>query len=92
MAIGALRALEAKGLTIPVIGTDGTVEAVESILAGKLAGTIAQSPYDMGYQGVENALKTMKGEQIDTRIDSGIDIITKDNAEEKLEFLNSIAQ
>jgi ribose transport system substrate-binding protein len=92
MAIGALRALEAKNLSVPVIGTDGTVEAVESILAGKLAGTIAQSPYDMGYQGVENALKTMKGEQIDKRIDSGIDIITKENAEEKLEFLNSIAQ
>lgn len=91
MALGALRALEGKG-DIPVIGTDGTVEAVESIIAGKMAGTIAQSPYDMGYQGVENALKTIKGEKIEKRIDSGIDIITKENAQEKLEFLQSISK
>nr|WP_237072071.1 substrate-binding domain-containing protein [Priestia flexa] len=74
------------------MGTDGTVEAVESIIAGKMAGTIAQSPYDMGYQGVENALKTIKGEKIEKRIDSGIDIITKENAQEKLEFLQSISK
>ncbi|WP_078408964.1 sugar ABC transporter substrate-binding protein [Priestia abyssalis] len=92
MAIGVLRALEAKGLTIPVIGTDGTVEAVESILDGKLAGTIAQSPYDMGYQGVENAVKAAKGEKIEGRIDSGIDVITKENAQEKLDFLQSISK
>jgi len=92
MAIGALRAIEAKGLDIPVIGTDGTKEAVESILEGKLAGTIAQSPYQMGYQGVENALKAIKGEEVEQRIDSGIDIITKENAEEQLEFINSISE
>lgn len=92
MALGVLRAVEAKGLDVKVIGTDGTQEAVESILAGKLAGTIAQSPYNMGYQGVENALKAIKGEKIENRIDSGIDIITQDNAEEKLEFLKSIGK
>ncbi|UZW66227.1 hypothetical protein OC195_20410 [Priestia flexa] len=46
----------------------------------------------MGYQGVENALKTIKGEKIEKRIDSGIDIITKENAQEKLEFLQSISK
>lgn len=92
MALGVLRAVEAKGLKIPVIGTDGTVEAVESIIAGKLAGTIAQSPYDMGYLGVENAIKAIKGEKVEKRIDSGIDVITKENAQEKLEFLKSITK
>ncbi|MDR9797315.1 MAG: sugar ABC transporter substrate-binding protein [Bacillaceae bacterium] len=92
MALGVLRAVEAKGMKIPVIGTDGTVEAVESIIAGKLAGTIAQSPYDMGYLGVENAIKAIKGEKVEKRIDSGIDVITKENAQEKLEFLKSITK
>ncbi|KMY50993.1 sugar ABC transporter substrate-binding protein [Peribacillus loiseleuriae] len=92
MALGVVRAVESKGLDIKVIGTDGTKEAVESILDGKLSGTIAQSPYNMGYQGVENALKAIKGEKIDKRINSGIDIITKENAQEKLEFLKSIAK
>lgn len=92
MAIGALRAVEAKGLDIKIIGTDGTAEAVQSILDGQLAGTIAQSPYNMGYQGVEYALKAIKGEEIDSRIDAGIDIITAENAQEQLDFLNSISE
>ncbi|GKU82087.1 sugar ABC transporter substrate-binding protein [Niallia sp. NCCP-28] len=92
MAIGALRATESKGLSIPIIGTDGTVEAIQSVIDGKLAGTIAQNPYEMGYQGVENAVKTIKGEKIDERIDSGIDVITKENAQEKLEFLEGITK
>ncbi|MCM3707196.1 MULTISPECIES: sugar ABC transporter substrate-binding protein [Cytobacillus] len=92
MALGVLRAVEAKGLDVKVIGTDGTKEAVQSILDGKLAGTIAQSPYNMGYQGVENAIKTIKGEKIEKRIDSGIDIIISENATEKLEFLESISE
>lgn len=48
-------------------------------------------PYDMGYKGVEYALKVINGETIDKRIDSGVDLITKENAEEKLEFLKSIS-
>lgn len=92
MALGVLRAVEAKGLDIKVIGTDGTEEAVESILAGKLAGTIAQSPYNMGFEGVKKALEAIKGEKIESRIDSGIDIITNENAKEKLEFLKSISK
>ncbi|KAA9016978.1 sugar ABC transporter substrate-binding protein [Niallia endozanthoxylica] len=93
MAIGALRAIEAKGLKdVKVMGVDGTMEAVESILDGKLAASVAQSPYNMGYQGVENAVKAMNGEKIEERIDSGIDLITKENAKEQLDFLKSISK
>ncbi|MEH7744886.1 substrate-binding domain-containing protein [Neobacillus drentensis] len=92
MALGALRAVQAKHLDIKVIGTDGTQEAVQSILSGGLAGTIAQSPYNMGYQGVENALKVADGKKISNRIDSGIQVITKDNAQKQLDFLKSISK
>ncbi|SIQ45587.1 sugar ABC transporter substrate-binding protein [Domibacillus enclensis] len=92
MALGVLRAVEAKGMDTKVIGTDGTEEAVESILGGGLAGTIAQSPYNMGYQGVENALKAINGETVEERIDSGIDIITEENAQEQLDFVKSISK
>lgn len=90
MALGALRAIEAEGLDIPVIGTDGTIEAVESIIAGGLTGSVAQMPYDMGYKGVEAALKAIKGEEVDKRIDSGVDIINPDNAEQKLSDLKAM--
>ena len=90
MAIGVLRAVQAKKLDVKIFGTDGTEEAVQSILDGGLTGTIAQSPYNMGYTGVENAIKASNGEKIEERIDSGIEIVTTDNAEEFMEFLKSI--
>lgn len=90
MALGALRAVQAEGLDIPVIGTDGTIEAVESIIAGELAGSIAQNPYEMGYIGVTEAINAMEGSTIDKRIDSGVDVITSENASEKLDELNEM--
>jgi len=90
MAIGALRAIKAAGLDIMVVGTDGTEEAVKSIIEGGLYGTIAQKPFDMGYLAVENLLNAINGEEIEPRIDSGLDIVTSENAEEFLEFLKSM--
>lgn len=92
MALGALRAAEAKGLKIPILGTDGTVESIESILADKLGGTVAQNPYEMGYKGVENAVKAIKGEKVEKRIDSGVEVINKENAQKKLDFLKSLTK
>lgn len=90
MALGALRAVQAQNLDIPVIGTDGTIEAVESIIAGDLSGSIAQNAYEMGYLGVEQAIEAINGNTVEKRIDSGVDVITSDNAEEKLEELNGM--
>ncbi|SFJ88268.1 sugar ABC transporter substrate-binding protein [Thermoflavimicrobium dichotomicum] len=90
MAIGALRALEARKLKIPVIGTDGTIEALESIQAGNLSGTIAQNPYQMGYKGVETALKAIRKEKVSKRIDTGVDVITRKNAQKKMNFLKGL--
>jgi ribose transport system substrate-binding protein len=41
----------------------------------------------MGYLGVEYAIKAANGETIDRRIDSGVDIITKENAQAALDNL-----
>jgi ribose transport system substrate-binding protein len=92
MALGVIRAAESKGLDIPVIATDATVEAVESIVNGSLTGTIAQKPYEMGYAAVENALNAINGEEVEKRIDTGVDIITEENAQETLEELQKIVE
>lgn len=92
MALGASRAVESKGLDVKVIGTDGTIEAVEAVIDGSLAASVAQNPYEMGYQGVVNALKAINGEEVEDRIDSGAEIISKENAEERLEFLESLLE
>ncbi|MCM3569881.1 sugar ABC transporter substrate-binding protein [Neobacillus mesonae] len=90
MALGALRATKARNMDIPIIGIDGITEAVESINDGVLEASVAQKPNEMAYKSVENALKVIKGEKIDKRIDIGIDIITKENSQEKLEELKGM--
>lgn len=90
MALDALKVIKDKDLKIPVVGADGIIDMVKNIKTGTLTSTIAQNPYDMGYVGVENALKAIKGTKVQKRIDSGVDIITKDNAGEKLDFLEKI--
>ncbi len=89
-ALSALEVIEEQGYNMPVMGADGIIEMVELIKDGTLTGTIAQNPYDMGYISVETALKVMNGEKVAKNIDTGIDIISKDNAKLKLDFLKQL--
>jgi ribose transport system substrate-binding protein len=86
MAVNAFKVIEEHGLKMPVIGADGIIEMVELIENETLPGTVAQNPYDMGYLSVEVALKVINGEKVDRNIDSGIDILIKGNAKQRLEF------
>jgi ribose transport system substrate-binding protein len=89
-ALGALRALKQAGKSVPVIGVDANADNLKAILAGDLYGSIAQGNYDMGRLGIEKALEAIAGKTIEKRIDSGATLITKDNAQQLLDFRNSI--
>ncbi len=54
MAFGALSALEAAGLsgTVPVTGIDGTSQAVENVISGTFAATVAHDPFWQGGMGL----------------------------------------
>jgi len=81
MALGAEEAIKsAKKTGIVVVGFDANPDAATSILAGEMAASIAQSPYNMGKFGVENALKAIKGETIPKVIDTGTVVVDKSNA------------
>lgn len=88
MALGALQAINASNLEIPVIGIDGTSDALKSISQGDLDAVIQQLPYQMAYIGVENAIRAINDETVEEKIDSGIDLITNENAQEKLDEVN----
>jgi len=90
MALGAMRALQAAGKKIPIIGTDGISDACTAILSGDLYGTVAQLPYDMGRIAVESAVKLANKGKIEKRIDSGTKLLTKANAQAQLDFLAKI--
>ncbi|MGZ4161725.1 MAG: sugar ABC transporter substrate-binding protein [Neobacillus sp.] len=86
VAIPVIKVLEEQGLTIPVIGADGIPDMVKLIVDGTISDTVAQNPYDMGYISVETALKVIKGEHVEKFVDTGVDIIIKENAKERLDF------
>ena len=91
MAIAAARAAkgnEAYANTI-FVGFDGIQSACNAILAGEETMSVAQEAYDMGYMAVEAAVKALGGETPDDFIDSGCSVVTKDNAQERLDTLKS---
>jgi len=90
MGLGAAKALEAAHVNALVVGFDGSPDALASIADGKLNASIAQSPYNIGFKGVEAAIKAAKGESVDKRIDTGTEVINKDNVKQKIEELKGI--
>ncbi len=59
-------------------------EAVQATVEGKLAGSVAQTPRAMGQKGVEAALAALDGRAVDKRIDTGTELVTKENSEKYL--------
>jgi ribose transport system substrate-binding protein len=89
-ALGAWRAINLAGKQAVVVGVDGTRDALNSILRRELYGSMGQNSYQMGVLAIENAVKLMKGEAVDKRIDSGTTQLTIDNAQKQIEFLDKI--
>ena len=81
MALGAWEALASAGMTDVVLGGfDANPDAAASVSRGEMSATVAQFSYNMGYMGVENALKLANGEYIPDNIDTGTVLVTKENA------------
>ena len=89
MAVAAAKAaaeanLESYKNTI-FLGFDGSSGACQSIIDGQLNMSIAQQPFDMGYLACEAAYNTLKGEKVDSFIDSQIEVISPDNAQDRID-------
>jgi len=65
MALGAIKAIEAAGRDILVVGFDATDDAVVAVEAGEMAATVAQQPAFIGSLGVESAVKLLNGETLE---------------------------
>jgi ABC-type sugar transport system substrate-binding protein len=83
MALGAVEAIKNANMggQILVVGFDANPDAAAAILAGDMAASVAQAPSNMGKFGVENVLKLIQGETIEANIDTGTELVTKDNAD-----------
>lgn len=91
-AIGAMNACKSAGVSdITIVGFDGNASAVDLILAGELVkATVAQQPYEMGYQAVEAALKAINGESVEEVINAPVQVVTAENGQAYLDNLASM--
>ena len=77
MALGALRAVQASGKDVMIVGFDGTDDGIAAVNRGKLAATVAQQPDLIGSLGIETADKVLKGESVEEYIPVPLKVITK---------------
>ncbi|MEO1249635.1 MAG: substrate-binding domain-containing protein, partial [Pseudomonadota bacterium] len=80
MALGAVEAAYAagKGDDIIIVGVDGNVDAVKSIEEGRLNASVAQLPYLVGKQAVEEVTAVLDGGTADKFIFVPTLVLTKD--------------
>lgn len=79
MALGAVETVFAanKGDKVVIVGVDGNSDAVKSIKAGRLTASVAQLPYLVGKQAVENVKKVAEGGKVDNVIYVPTLVLTK---------------
>ncbi|MFC3073535.1 ABC transporter substrate-binding protein [Shinella pollutisoli] len=81
--IGSAQAISEAGRKgNPVLVTFDSSDTLEQNLRdGVVQALVVQNPYKMGYDGIANALKSLKGEDVPARIDTGVTVITSDNVD-----------
>jgi ABC-type sugar transport system substrate-binding protein len=86
MALGAEQAVinAHKSGKVFVIGVDGSSDSLKSVRAGRQSASVAQSPYSIGYMGVEACIAISKGRSVPAKIASPTLVITKANAAKAL--------
>ncbi len=75
MALGALKAIEASGRNIKVVGFDATADAVKAVKEGKMAATVAQQPALIGSMGVESVSKILAGKTVPKNLPVSLKLI-----------------
>ena len=82
MALGALNAAKAAGVTLVIVGFDASPDALASIEAGELSGSVAQFPGKIGELGTLTAAAVARGESVESFVNTGVDVVNIDNVAE----------
>jgi ribose transport system substrate-binding protein len=78
----ALRDLGLAGGKVKMVGFDAGSQSVTDMKKGDVQGLVVQNPLLMGYLGVVTAVKHLKGQPVDKRIDTGVVLVTPENMNE----------
>jgi len=80
-AIGAAQAIRAAGKAgeVKLVAFDAAEEEISALKEGVIHALIVQDPFRMGYEGVRITLAALAGEPVESRIDTGVTIVTMEN-------------
>lgn len=93
MALGAVESVFAagRGGDVVIVGVDGNSDAVRSIQEGRLTASVAQLPYLVGQQALENVIVAVEGGDVPDQIIVPTLVLTKEvmdaGTEPLLEFV-----
>ena len=91
MAIAAAKAAKDSGnaayANTIFLGFDGIQSACDAILEGRLTMSVAQQGYEMGYESIATVVAKLNGEEVEEFVDSGADVVTTENAQERKDTL-----
>ena len=78
---GMLSALQdiGKAGKVMFVGFDATQMFVDAMKAKQLHGIVVQNPFNMGYLGVKTIIDSLKGKNVEKRLDTGVVVITPEN-------------
>lgn len=81
MAQGVGQAIAENSLAgkVALIGFDSDEKLIKFLNDGVISGLVVQDPYRMGYDGIKTALAASKGEKVEANVDTGANLVTKDN-------------
>ncbi len=78
--IGAIEAVDGAGMTgLIMVGFDAAPDELAAIAEGTETATVAQFPDKMGSMSVQAAFDAVSGKDVEPAIDTGTEIVTKDN-------------
>jgi len=79
MALGAANAVKSAGKSMVIVGFDASPDALKAIESGLLSGSIAQFAGKIGELGTLTAAKVARGEKVDAFVNTGVEVVSKDN-------------
>ena len=68
-----------KSGTVKVVGFDAGPDQIKQLEAGDVQALVAQKPYDIGFQGVQQAIAALSGGSVTAKIQTESLVVTKDN-------------
>ena len=81
---GMLLALQdfRKAGKVKFVGFDCNETFIEALRRSDLNGVVVQDPLKMGYLGVKTMVQHLQGEQVESRIDTGVAVVTPKNLDD----------